>query len=169
MHRPAAIALSVLLSLSAGTVSAQRYVPIQERMSADEFRDAGLERLSEAELARLNAWLARGAESPAPGAPAATAAAAAVPAVAAEPEFGRRAESRAGDGVSSRVAGNFRGWQGRGDVIELENGQRWRINDNSRLRINVDSPTVTVRSGALGAYYLQVEGYNTRARVIRVD
>ena len=47
----------VLLAFAAGSASAQEFSSLEERMSAKEFKEAGLDKLTPEELARLNAWL----------------------------------------------------------------------------------------------------------------
>lgn len=84
---PTLLGLSLALVLAAGTGQAQESTaPLRQQMSAEEFKAAGLDKLSAAELAALEAWLqqrtagttvAAPAAAPAPAAPVAPAAAAA--------------------------------------------------------------------------------------------
>lgn len=92
---PPVLALSLALALACSIVQAQEAAtPLRQQMGAEQFRAAGLDKLSAAELAALEAWLQQriaGAAADAPG-PAAAAAApvapAAGPAVAAPPATG---------------------------------------------------------------------------------
>ena len=72
------------------------------------------------------------------------------------------------DAVESRIAGNFEGWSAR-SRIRLENGQVWQIDDDSRAMLDLKNPKARVRRGALGAFYLEVEGTNRSPRVKRVE
>lgn len=71
------------------------------------------------------------------------------------------------DAIKARIPGEFRGWQAQ-TVLELDNGQAWRIADGSSMAYRLVNPGVTVRRGVLGAYYLEIEGLNTSPRVKRV-
>jgi hypothetical protein len=154
----AASLLSLSLALAVSPAQAQTFSSLEERMSARDFREAGLEKLSPEELARLNAWLAaNGLAGPATAAPA-------------QEEdrrgFRERLDTRE---IDARVAGTFTGWAGVTEIT-LDNGQVWRVTDpNSRLRTGpVESPRVTLRAGALGGWWMIVEGFNTRAPVERI-
>lgn len=71
------------------------------------------------------------------------------------------------DAIKARIPGEFRGWQPQ-TVLELDNGQAWRIVDGSSMVYRLVNPGVTVRRGVLGAYYLEIDGLNTSPRVKRV-
>jgi hypothetical protein len=161
----AASLLSFSLALAVSPVQAQEFSSLEERMSARDFREAGLEKLSPEELARLNAWLA------ANGLAAPAAVATATPLGTAPPAEDRRGFRERLDTreISARVAGTFTGWAGVTEIT-LDNGQVWRVTDpNSRLRTGaVESPRVTLRAGALGSWWMIVEGFNTRAPVERI-
>ena len=72
------------------------------------------------------------------------------------------------DAIESRIPGNFEGWSARSN-IKLANGQVWQISDNSSRAHYIDNPTVRVRRGALGAFYLEIQGTNISPRVKRVQ
>jgi hypothetical protein len=133
---------------------------VEQQMSAEQFKAAGLDKLSPQELAQLEAWLATHPPVTLPASRAASARIAArVPETPAAAERGR-------DRVESRIAGRFHGWHP-GSVLTLQNGQQWRVIDSSELVVRqaLDQPPVTVRPGLLGGWNLKVEGYNTQARV----
>ncbi len=141
--------------LACGAASAQQGA-IHERMSAEQFRAAGLDKLDPAELAQLDAWFAAqlgGRQHPAGEQTLA------VPhpaALAQEP-------------VDSTLAGTFEGFS-QGREYQLANGQVWKQTDatqtpGARRREN---PSVEIRPGRLGSWWLRIDGLNTRARVERV-
>ncbi len=67
--------------------------------------------------------------------------------------------------MSSRIAGEFKGWR-HGTTLTLENGQQWRVDDESSLvSRTMQSPAVTIERGTFGQWWLRVEGYNTAAKV----
>lgn len=157
--------IGFLFALVAFGVQAQSFSSLEERMSAAEFRAAGLDKLSPEELEALNAWLrAKGVSGPSFGTMA--------PAPA--PMDDRRgfpiSMGDNGDGpIVSRIVGEFRGWDGAGTEITLENGQVWKSTDPAaRLKVKLNDPAVVIRPGVLNAWFLQVEGYNAKVRVIRV-
>ena len=120
-----------------------------------EFKAAGLDKLSPEELNALNGWLATRVGGAPPVAPVAD-------------TRGFEAKTQEGIIVSS-ITGEFRGWDGRGDRITLDNGQVWEVVDSStRLKVLLTNPSVTVEPGMFNAWELRVAGYNTRAKVRRV-
>ncbi len=72
------------------------------------------------------------------------------------------------DAIESRIPGSFEGWSARSN-IKLANGQVWQISDNSSRAHYIDNPTVRIRRGALGAFYLEIQGTNISPRVKRVQ
>lgn len=69
--------------------------------------------------------------------------------------------------VEARIRGDFHGWKP-GSHIELDNGQVWRVADDSDAFYELRSPKVAVRRGLLGAFYLDIEGVGFQIRVTRV-
>lgn len=133
---------------------------IEDRMTATEFRAAGLHQLSEEQLANLNAWL--DGERPSPPA--------AAPAPAQPQPFDDRSRSSSREPVTAHLAGTFDGF-GKGRHYTLDNGQVWvQIDDAALPGVTLDHPRVEIRPALIGsAWYLQVDGYNTRAKVRRVE
>jgi hypothetical protein len=152
MTRRLAFAL-LLLALS---VHAQQTDLMQQNMGQQAFAQAGLQKLSPDELKFLDQWLTAHAAQ----------LAAAVPASAAPTAKAASGSASAHNTIQNHVAGRFRGWQS-GDVLQLANGQRWRVIDNSSLNIGrvIDAPAVTIKPGLLGGWLLKVNGYNASARV----
>lgn len=143
--------------LAVGTVAAQEFSSLEERMSASQFRAAGLDKLSDEELAELNRWLRgeigqRVAAMPPPR----------------EEQIGFRASDVTGV-VTSRIDGEFTGWTGRTE-FRLQNGQVWQqIDSDQRFTgISLDSPQVRIEPGLFGSWQLSVDGYNSTVRVKRL-
>jgi hypothetical protein len=68
--------------------------------------------------------------------------------------------------VESRIAGDFKGWEGRA-VLTLENGQRWQIaNGGLYSTPPVPSPKVKIVPASLGGFWMTIEGVSTRVRVV---
>lgn len=155
--------IGLLLALVALSVQAQSFSSLEERMSAAEFKAAGLDKLSPEELTALNEWLrAKGLSGSSFVAPAAA------------PVEDRRGfpvslGPSSDEAIVSRIPGEFRGWDGTATRFTLENGQVWKSTDPAaRLAVKLMDPVVVIRPGVLNAWFLQVEGYNAKVRVIRV-
>lgn len=176
MNRKAtAFALACALALVASLAGANSFSTLEERMTGREFRDAGLHKLTEEELAFLNRWiqlrsLAEG-EVPDWGRD--------LPPDRADEPGERAARAPQGDDrgfpggdrseINSRLTGSFSGWRG-DHVFELENGMVWQQAEPGTFAVpTLENPEVRIRPGLFGAWHLQVAGYNTRVRVRRVE
>ena len=142
-----------------------------DSLTPDEFRAAGLHKLSEQELSALKALLARAPElssAEKPGQPVAS-----LPrgeeAFGQEQKLHERVEhlQRVPRKISSRIQGEFKGWRGR-TVFTLENGQVWQQVAPGEFAVWLTDPVVFVEKGALGAFYLRVEGFGSQVKVKRV-
>jgi hypothetical protein len=146
-HRP----LALLMSLMAAAVPA----------FADDAAVLRCRQLAEAP-ARLACYdaIAIGAAAPKPEAPVEKPTSAA--------EFGRPPPAASVAAVDSSVGPDFEGWRPNAR-IRLANGQVWLVTDDSTAWLDRGRRKVTVRRGALGAYYLDFDGTNHSPRVRRVD
>lgn len=152
----------LVLAAALAALPALAAPPIQQQMTPEEFRAAGLEKLSPEELARLNAWLGRTIEVETEK--AATAAKKKV-------EDDNRGFFNFGstDPIRSTIAGEFRGF-GSGRTYTLANGQVWRQTDDASLAgVRLTDPTVVITPSVVGnAWYMSVGRYGTRAKVTRI-
>lgn len=135
--------------------------PIEQRMSPEQFRAAGLDKLSAEELAALNAWL-RGTLQ------------AETTRAAAEAEQKVKDTNRgffdfgSADPIVARMVGEFRGF-GKGNRYTLDNGQVWEQTEAARLGgVRLVNPEVVISPGVLGVWWMKVGNYNTRAKVRRI-
>jgi len=153
------LALAALLVV-APTAYAQP--PIEQQMTPEQFKASGLEKLSPQELANLNAWLNNTLEVE-------TTKAATIAKEKVETEnrgfltFGKT------DPIVGRIVGEFRGFAP-GRSWTLDNGQVWEQFDSASLAgARKTDPQVRITPAVIGnKWYMQVEGYNTRAGVRRV-
>ena len=160
---------AVLLSLASPAL-AQRVVEgdLQQQMSPAEFKAAGLDKLSPAELTALNGWLQ--------GKVAAVAADAREQVREQAREEGRQEvivknrgffDFGSNEPITSTLQGEFRGF-GKARKFVLANGQEWEQSDDTVLSgVRKTNPTVSISPGLLGVWYLRVDGVNTRAKVRR--
>ena len=80
----------------------------------------------------------------------------------------RQANETEIDAIESSIVGSFEGWRANSN-IRLANGQVWQISDDSSKTHYIDNPKVRIRRGALGSFYLEVQGTNASPRVRRVQ
>lgn len=154
-----ALLAAVLVPTAAFARQAQ---PIEREMTPEEFRAAGLGKLSPEELAKLNQWLGRKIET--------------VATEAATEAKDKVVEENRGffhfgsdEPIVAHIAGPFRGF-GKGREYTLDNGQVWRQTDEASLvGARLENPEVRINPSMIGnSWYLAVKGYNTRAKVERV-
>jgi hypothetical protein len=99
---------------------------------------------------------------------AAPAAATPAPAPDGAAAFGLPQPAAPVDAISSHIPGRFTGWEPN-DRITLANGQVWQIADRSRGAYQLQDPKVRVRKGAMGSFFLEIEGQNQSPRVRRLQ
>jgi hypothetical protein len=135
------LGLSLIFSCASSLRAAREEISgnIQQMMTPEEFKAAGLNKLSSEELQKLDAWLQGYKE-------------------VAEKKATARASRTKLDLLVSRVDGTFDGLTGR-TVIRLEDGTVWKqANADDRFRPRVtDHPGAVVIHGVFG-YKMQVEG-----------
>lgn len=151
---------AALLFVAAPVLAQQQ--PIETSMTPEEFKAAGLDKLDAAELARLNAWLGRTIQGE-------TEKAAATAKRRVEDENRGFLSFGSNEPVTGRISGEFRGFAN-GREYTLDNGQVWRQIDSATLAgVRRDAPAVRITPSLVGnAWYMAVEGSNTRAKVQRI-
>ena len=169
--------LAALLALPLAAIAQER-PGIEHEMSEAEFKAAGLDKLSATELARLNAWLGRKVAQETSAAVEQAVARASEQEREAGREEGRKevVEKNRGffhfgsdEAIESTISGEFSGF-GRGRQYRLDNGQVWEQTDSATLAgVRRTSPKVRIKPGAMGAWWLKIDGYNTQAKVRRVE
>jgi len=145
------------------TVSAafagQAYVNIEQRLSAEQLRETGLNTLSPEQLERLNQLLRDDSKK------------------ISETEQLQRKDDASRSSyiglddqpIKSRLKGSVSGWE-IDTIFELENGQRWKVlKGNMKLRKPMQSPDIIVVPGIAGRWFLQVDEDLPKARVYRID
>jgi len=166
---PAIVRLSALsLAILVATIASaqESFSTLEERMTGQEFRESGLHKLTDEELAALNRWIrARSlTENEALDL-------AASEGRASDPSADRRGLPQSdspNEPIRSRIVGPFSGWSGDTEFV-LENGMVWRQIQSGRFAMReTEGAEVTISPGVLGSWYLSVDGYNRRVRVERV-
>ncbi|KAF1698606.1 MULTISPECIES: hypothetical protein [Pseudoxanthomonas] len=182
-------ALALALALAAPGAFAQaaaEATTLRQQMSAEEFKAAGLDKLTAQELAALQAWIRRGQEGAAVAA-ATEAAPAESATVLSAAEIERIREQAREEGrqqvkqenrgffdfgtsepIASTLVGEFRGFA-KGRQYTLANGQVWeQVEDASLAGVRAQAPAVTIKPGVTNTWFLKIAGYNTAAKVRRI-
>jgi hypothetical protein len=159
-----------------GVLSAaeEGFSSLEEQMTGKEFSEAGLDRLSQAELDALNGWIRRHSlatlATPA-SASASGSASTAAAAVEDSAEDRRGFKDFEGDRtpITSRIVGNFSGWDGQ-TVFELENGMIWAQSDKDKFYVKeLENPVAVIEPGLFGSWKLHIEGHDSECRVERLE
>jgi hypothetical protein len=160
------LAFALLLACSATTFAQSQTPPIEQAMTPEEFKAAGLDKLSPDELAHLNAWLGRTITQKTEQA-AQTAAVQATEKVKQENRgffhFGEDTP------IDAHMVGDFRGFE-KNHTYTLDNGQVWQQVDDAELPgVRLTNPAVDIKPAMVGnTWYMKVGKYNTRAQVKRI-
>lgn len=149
------------------TALASDFTTLEERMTGAEFRDAGLHKLDDSELAALNRWIQERsltelepAAAPGPGQPAAE---------ASDQTDTRGFLSGRPDAIETRIDGSFNGWDGP-TRFRMTNGQVWETVGSGTFAIGeVENPRVTISPRVISGWQMRVEGYNRRVPVRRIE
>lgn len=155
MFAKSPMAWLLVLVLVAPAANATDYVNIEQRLSADQRRQTGIDSLSSEQLAALNSILREETRKT-------------------EAEGGLLAQGRTlagfdGEPIKSGISGPVAGWAP-GTVFELENGQRWKVlKGEMKLRKPIVAPRIIVVPGIAGRWFLQVDEDLPKARVYRID
>jgi hypothetical protein len=159
----AGMVLAGVLAAAAPMAFAQVAQPaIEKQMTPEEFKAAGLDKLSPEELARLNAWLGRTLT---------TETAKAAEDAKQQVEHENRGFFNFGseEPIVAHISGEFRSF-GKGKTYVLDNGQTWQQIDDAELVVRpLTSPEVNIKPAMVGnSWYMAVGKYNTRAQVKRI-
>jgi hypothetical protein len=143
-------------SLLAPGAIAETAPDVRTLMTAEEFKEAGLERLSPSELEALNRWL---------GHYSVRQASELRPHSEFVKEEVRKVEQ---EGIRTRIAGEFNGWDGH-TVFRLENGQVWQQRQPDKWHYSATSPEVELSRNFMGFWMLRVLDADRSVGVTRID
>ncbi|MEQ8516312.1 MAG: hypothetical protein RIC38_11960, partial [Chromatocurvus sp.] len=145
----------ILIASAAGLRAADEgaFPGVEKLMSAEEYRAAGLDKLTAAERAALNRWLIGYTIGEAP--------------VIRDknPEVKKADREQR---ISARVTGTFKGWSG-DTVFRLDNGQVWQQRLDSRFPYNGDEREVVIDRNFLGFYRMTHVASGRAVGVTRID
>ncbi|MEO5812240.1 MAG: hypothetical protein ABIU96_03585 [Rhodanobacter sp.] len=147
----------LLLALSLGMLpaQAQQAAGLQQRMTPEQFKAAGLDKQSAAELAYLDHWLATEGE---PATKLVTS--------SGEPVFYTSKSKR--ERIDTHIVGAFAGWSKNQDFT-MGNSQVWRVIDPSPHTCKkTTDPEVQIKPSLLGTWMMYVPSCYENAHVKRV-
>lgn len=162
------------LSLCLCSVAQSAPLDLEAQMSPAEYRAAGLDQLTDAQRAALNAWLAKHSV---PMTSASRRDETETLPLAVEPKRpgrgadfgGEQVEKKAAvvpEVVEAQIAGDFRGWDGK-TLFRLTNGQIWQQRVGGRYRYRAVDPEVKIQRARFG-YYLEITATGRKVGVKRV-
>lgn len=161
----AALALMTCLPAPAFAQTGATTPAIEKEMTPEQFKAAGLDKLSSSELSNLNAWLNKTIVTE-----TTKAATKATEVATKKVKDDNRGFFNFGstDPIKTKFTGEFRGF-GNGRQYTLDNGQVWRqIDDASLAGVRLMAPEVVITPSLVGnAWFFAVKGYNTKAKVMR--
>ena len=165
---------TLILSIHFVAHAQDAFSTLEERMSGKEFKETGLSKLTDEELAALNEW-ARSHSVATLENSAVHATAQGVAADAASDTRGlenqaKRKDDGYDDTIHSNIVGNFTGWKGRNTVFTLENGMVWEQAENDSFHVRAtENAEIMIKKGMMGGWRLSMVGYNNTVRVKRIE
>lgn len=137
----------ILVLISASSAYAADTPNLRSLMTADDYTAAGLDKLTDAEQARLSEWVQHYRDGAIKGPPA--------PRTPEQRVEQTQQEDKEIVDIVANVIPAFTGWSGR-TIFELDNGQIWkqRIQGTS-MRYSGDDFRVTITKNLIGKYSLK--------------
>ncbi len=154
--------------------AAESFSTLEERMSGKEYKETGLVKLTDTELAALNEWLRRHSVATLENA-AARPASSAAQAKSTEDLRGLENQPKDDPGgndsktIHGNITGTFNGWKGKGQLFHLTNGMVWQTTENDTFFTKpVENAEITIQKGFMGNWRLSMVGHGSGVRVKRI-
>ena len=168
---------TLVLSVHFAAHAQEAFSTLEERMSGKEFKETGLSKLTDEELAVLNEWVRSHSVATLEHAAARPAAAGAAYASTGTDTDGRGFENQPDYGdngynntIHSNIVGTFIGWSGTDTVFTLANGMVWKQVEGDTFNVRAtENAEITVKKTMMGAWRLSMVGYNNNVRVKRIQ
>ena len=155
--------------------AADSFSTLEERMSGKEFKETGIVKLTDEELAALNDWLRRHSVATLENAAARSASNAAQAGGAKDLrgfENQPKTDPNGNDDklIHGTIVGTFDGWNDKGTLFKLTNGMVWQQAEKDTFFTKpVENAAITIRKGFMGNWRLSMDGYGSAVRVKRVQ
>ena len=157
------------------TANAQNsFSTVEERMSGKDFKETGLGKLTDEELANLNSWLRRHSVATLDNASARPATDAAIAKSTGDLrgfENQPKVDPNGNDSklIQGNIIGTFDGWNGKDTLFKLTNGMVWQATENDTFFTNpVENAEIEIKKGLMGNWRLSMVGRASAVRVKRV-
>tara|TARA_B110000211_G_scaffold22629_1_gene23395 strand:+ start:332 stop:820 length:489 start_codon:yes stop_codon:yes gene_type:complete len=132
------------------TYSDEHVEDLRSEMSAADFKQMGLSKLSDNELATLYQWVQmRESEGPIESS---------LTVVKPEPSTSSKRVDQPSNNsaITTSIKGPFEGWTGT-TVFRLSNGQVWRQRLKGRWRYKAESPNVEIKKNFMGYHVMRID------------
>ena len=156
--------------------AADEFSTLEERMTGKEFKETGLGKLNDAELAALNEWLRRHSVATlenAAASPGASGAVAGADGSAGKDMRGFENQPKVAKGdrvIYSSIVGTFDGWKAKGTLFKLANGMIWQQSESDVFYTEpVENPEVEIRKGIMGNWRMKMVEHNSTVSVKRIQ
>lgn len=169
---------ALIFSIHIAAQAEDAFSTLEERMSGKEFKETGLGKLTNEELATLNEWIRSHSVATLENAvvhPAVTGTASARIADSTadtrgfenQPKYDNNGYN---DTIYSNIVGTFTGWKGTDTVFTLANGMVWKQVEGDTFKVRpTENAEITIKKTMLGAWRLSMVGYNNTVRVKRIQ
>jgi len=172
----------LVVSFHFAAQAADEFSTLEERMSGKEFKETGIGKLTDAELAALNDWLRAHSVATLENAAARPSTGAAVAGADASntedmrgfenqpKDKNRTKDGKEGKVIHSSIVGTFDGWKAKGTLFKLANGMIWQQTENDTFYVApVENPEIEIIKGALGSWRFKMVEHNSAVRVKRIQ
>jgi len=159
--------------------AAGAFSTLEERMSGKEFKETGLVKLTDEELAMLNNWLRRHSVATLENASARQTFrqvdSGTIPLSTNDKRglgyLGVKSNHDPDDKVIfGTIAGTIDGWSKKGTLFKLTNGMIWEQTERDTFSIQpVGNPEVTITKNSLGNWHFSIVGHDAEVRVKRIQ
>jgi hypothetical protein len=170
----------LVFSIHSTAYAADAFSTVEERMSGKEFKETGLVKLTDEELAVLNDWLRRHSVATMDNASARPSSTQVIVGSGTLPlttndkrglgYLGVKSNHDPDDKViNGTLLGTFSGSNGKGTMFNLTNGMVWEQTEKEKFSVNpVGNADITITKNKLGNWHLTVVGHDTDVRVKRI-
>jgi len=166
---------TLVFSIHCAAHAQEAFSTLEERMSGKEFKETGLSKLTDEELATLNEWVRSHSVATLENANARpVTAGGAGYASTAEDTRGFEHHKKSNDPndkiINSNIVGTFTGWTGDSTVFTLANGMIWKQAESAAFRIApIENAEITIKKGTFGGWRLSMVGRNKSVSVNRIQ
>ncbi|MGA9575353.1 MAG: hypothetical protein WBS20_15540 [Lysobacterales bacterium] len=166
--------LVLALSLHSVTQAAEGFSTLEERMSGKEFKEAGLGKLTDAELNTLNEWLRRHSVATLENVSASPSGDHGIMAAGNTKDMrgfpNQPKGSKEDNVIHSTIVGTFDGWNAKGTLFKLANGMIWQQVEKDSFSVSpVENPQVTIERGFMHKWHLSMVGHKSKVSVKRIQ